>query len=201
MRRVVVAALAVLTAAATAVSGCGSTYIAAEGSDPGATPMRCVQAPGRLSGMQVLMAQAVPGASLIPCLREEVDTWAVTMFDVGTGRVRILFQYQFGNDDQSATVEVAPQCDMRGAREVSSEHPGVRRYDRDVESDDRYANERYYTYPDACTSLRFNLIGKNADLRGAELASIFGFVSRATLDQRIGDVSDHRLHLDPPNQP
>ena len=62
------------------------------------------------------------------------------------------------------------------------------------------AIERYYTYPDACTSLRLNLTGRYADLRAGELTSVFGFVGRGNLDERIGDVSDHRLHLDPSNQ-
>jgi hypothetical protein len=146
------------------------------------------------------MAQAVPDASLIPCVREDGDNWNVTEFNAGTGHARILLEYRLG-DAEGATIEVSPRCDMRGAREVSSEHHGVRRYDRDVMTIDRYSSERYYTYPGACTSLRFDLTGRHADLRGAELASVIGFVSRTTLDQQIGEVNDHRLHLDPSSRP
>jgi hypothetical protein len=197
VRRVVTAALAALTAIA--LSGCGNAYIGAEGTDPATTPMQCVQPPGRLSGTQVLMAQAVPSASLIPCVREEVDDWVVTELDVGTGHVRILLEYRPG-DAEVATIEVSRQCDMHDAREVASQHPGVRRYDRDFGGTDQYAIERYYTYPDACTALRINLTGRYAHLRAGELTSVFGFVSRGNLDERIGDLSDHRLHLDPSNQ-
>ena len=86
---------------------------------------------------------------------------------------------------------------MAGAHEVSSEHPGIRRYDRDTKSTDRYEGQHFYTYPDACTSLHFSLTGRYPELRGAELPSIFGFVGRDDLDERIGEVSDRRLHLDP----
>jgi hypothetical protein len=197
LRRVVTAALGALIAIA--LSGCGNAYIGADGTDPVTTPMQCVQPPGRLSGTQVLMAQAVPSASLIPCVREEADDWVVTELDVGKGHVRILLEYRPG-DAEVATIEVSRQCDMHDAPEVTSEHPGVRRYDRDHGTADQYAIERYYIYPDACTSLRLNLTGRYADLRAGELTSVFGFVSRGNLDERIGDVSDHRLHLDPSNQ-
>jgi methyl coenzyme M reductase gamma subunit len=174
-----------------AVGGCGI-----EGSDPATFPMRCVQPAGRLSGTQVLMAQAVPSASLVPCVRAEIDKWVVTELDVGTGHVRVVVEYRPG-DAEAVTIEVSPRCDVRGTHEVSSEHPGVRRFERDVETTDRYVIERYYTYPDACTFLRVSLTGRYAELRVAELTSVFGFVSRGNLDERIGEVSDRRLHLDP----
>src|SRR5687768_9039600 len=70
------AALTALTAIA--LSGCGNAYVGADGTDPVTTPMQYVQPPGRLGGTQVLIAQAVPSTSLIPCVREEVDDWIVT---------------------------------------------------------------------------------------------------------------------------
>jgi hypothetical protein len=187
--RAVAAALAVLTAIA--AGGCG-----VEGSDMATTPMRCVQPPGQLSGTQVLIAQAVRGASLIPCVRDEVDHWIVTDLDVDTGHARVVLEYRPGDADV-VTIELASRCDLAGAHEVSSEHPGVRRYDRDVKSTDQYRGQHYYTYPDACTSLQYSLTGRYPALRGAEIPSIFGFVSRDDLDERIGEVSDRGLHLDP----
>jgi hypothetical protein len=181
---------------AIALGGCGGAYVGAEGPDPGTTTMGCVQPPGRLSGMQVLMAQAVRSASLIPCVRTEVDDWTVSEMDIGAGRVRVVLDHS-PSGAEAATIEVSPRCDTGGAREVSSEHLGVRRYDRDTEGPDRYDGQRYYTYPDACTSLRFSVTGRYARLRGAELTAVFGFVSRDDLDARIGEVTDRRLRLDP----
>jgi hypothetical protein len=186
----------VIVVAAIALSGCGGAYVGAEGRDPGTTMMGCVQPPGRLSGLQVLMAQAIRGATLIPCVRKEVDDWIVSDFDIGAGHVRIVLDHR-PSGAESATIEVSPRCDTGDAREVSSEHLGVRRFDRDAERTDRYDGQRYYTYPDACTSLRFSVTGRYAGLRGAELTAVFGFVSRDSLDARIGEVTDRRLRLDP----
>jgi hypothetical protein len=179
-----------------ATGGCGAVYIGARGPDPAARPMQCTQPRGGVSGMHILLAQAVPTASAVPCLRGAVENWIVETFEVRDGRATIRFTYRFG-DDETATVEMARSCDTRGAAEVSSEQPGMRRYDREVRRGDVYASERYYVYEEACTWLRFNLTGRGADLRGAELSGALGFVSRESLDRGIRETTDGRLRLDP----
>jgi hypothetical protein len=194
---VLVIAVAVAVAVAVGVSGCGTVYIGPEDADPATGPMRCAQSDKRPSGMQVLLAQAVPTASAVPCLRSDAGDWTVTSFHAEDGRARVEFSYRYGNDD-TATVDLAVDCDVRAAQEVSSQFDGVREYNRTATRDGRYANEIHYVYPGACTSLRFDLSGRGANLRGAEIAGALGFVSREDLDQQIRTASDEHLHLDPP---
>jgi hypothetical protein len=182
---------------AVALGGCGSNlYIGPDGPDPAANPMLCTQPPGEVSGMQVLMAQSVPAASAVPCLHQRLDNWMVSTFDAARGGTTIEFSYRFG-ESETATIEVRPRCDMHGAKEVASEHAGAQRFDLEVQRGKLYADERYYTHPGVCTSLRFHLTGANASLRGAELGGVLGFVSRESLDRRIREATDHHLRLDP----
>jgi hypothetical protein len=192
-------AAAVLIAAALvpAVSGCGSVYIGSEESDPSTEPLRCDQPADQPSGMQVLLAQSVPAASAVPCLRAEAGDWVVSGLDIQDGRGRIELSHRYGDQD-TATIELTAGCDVHGAREVTSQLDGVRRYDRERTEAGRYANETYYVYHGACTWLHFSLadIGR-AELRAAEVAGALGFVSREHIDRQIRAASDDELHLDP----
>ena len=97
----------------------------------------------------------------------------------------------------SGMLEMRPSCDTHDAKEVSSQHPGTRRYNRDVVRAGRYANEIYFVYEGACTVLRFDLAATGAELRGAEFAGALGFVFRDELDRQIRAATDDRLTLDP----
>jgi hypothetical protein len=146
--------------------------------------------------MQVLLAQSVPSASAVPCLTDDVPDWLVTVFDVGDGRARIEFTDMYGRDDDTAVVELAAECDVGDAREVTSRFDGIRRYDRQVDRANGYADRTWYVYPGACVALRFNLAGAGAVLRGGEIAGALGFVSRADIDRQVRAASDGHLRLD-----
>jgi hypothetical protein len=186
---------ALLIAVAIATSGCGTVYIGADDPEPATDPMRCAQPVDRPSGMQVLLAQAVPTASSVPCLRSAPGDWTISEFHAEDGRARVEFSYRYGNDD-TATIDLAADCDVRAAREVSSPFDGMRRYNRPATRQGRYADEIHYVYPGGCASLRFDLSGRGADLRGAEIAGALGFVARERLDRQIRSASDNRLRLD-----
>jgi hypothetical protein len=183
--------------AATAVGGCGSNvYIGSQDADPAVTEFRCGRPDGGPSGMLVLIAQSVPSASAVPCLTGEAGRWTMAEFTVRDGSSVIGFAYQYGGPDR-VTVEMRARCDLHDAKEVSSRHEGARRYNRDLVRNGRYANEIYYVYEGACTSVRFDLVATGADLRGAEFAGSLAFVARSELDRQIRAATDGRLTLDP----
>ncbi len=189
--------LALLTALLLATGGCGSgVYLGPDGSDPATRPLRCDQPADEPSGMLVLLAQSVPGASAVPCLTDDVPDWLVTVFEVGNGRARIEFTDRYGRDDDSATVELTADCDIGDAREVTSRFPGIRRFLRQVNRENGYGDRIWWVYDGACTSVRFNLTGAGAILRGGEISGALGFVDRADLDGQIRAASDGHLRLD-----
>jgi hypothetical protein len=187
--------IALLVATAMATSGCGTVYIGSDDPQPATEPMRCAQPADRPSGMQVLLAQAVPTASAVPCLRSAPGDWTISGFHAENGRARVEFSYRYGNDD-TAVVVLAADCDVRAAKEVASQFDGTRKYSRPATRGGRYADEIHYLYPGACATLRFDLSGRGADLRGAEIAGALGFVARERLDRQIRTASDNLLHLD-----
>jgi hypothetical protein len=188
---------AMLAVLALGTGGCGSAvYIGTEGPDPAAAPMRCDRPADKPSGMLVLIAQAVPTASSVPCLVGPVPNWIMSRFDVRDGSGVVEFTHQFGAED-TATIDVSAGCDVSGAQEVSSRHNGMQRFNRDARRSGRYANEVYFVYPGGCTSLRFNLTSDGAELRGAEMAGELSFVTREYLDRQIRKASDDNLELDP----
>jgi hypothetical protein len=181
------------------MAGCGGGPTVGVGESQGVTsPLKCEHPADDPSGMLILMAQSVPEASAVPCLRRVPENWMLARFEVENGRSTLGFEYHF-DDTEGATMVMAAQCDPRGATEVSSEQSGMRRYDRAVTRPGRYADERYYVYPGACTSLRFDLSGTGIlpGLRGAELAAELAFISRDKLAEEISEISHGRLRLDP----
>jgi hypothetical protein len=192
--------VALLLVAAMAVGGCGTIHIGPDDQDPVSGPMRCGRSDDRPSGMQVLLAQAVPTAPVVPCLRSDAGNWTITGFQAENGRAWVEFSYRDGDDD-TATIDLKAGCDVRAALEVSSQFDGMRKYNRPATRGDRYGNETHYVYPGACASLRFDLSGSGADLRGAEIAGALGFVTRESLDQQIRKASNNHLRLDPAQPP
>jgi hypothetical protein len=190
--------LAVLVAAAlaSAAGGCGSVYIGTEGADPATHPMRCQQPSDEPSGMQILLAQSVPTAAAVPCLRSETGDWVMTKFEVSDGLGRIELSHRYGDED-TATIDLTASCEVHDAEEVTSQFGGMRKYGREQTFAGQYANETFYVYPGGCTWLRFRLSGSGAGLRSAEIDGALGFVSRDQLDRQIRDASDDHLHLDP----
>jgi hypothetical protein len=187
-----------VAAFALATGGCGSgIYIGTEGDDPATGAMRCDRPSDSPSGMLVLLAQAVPTASAVPCLTAAIPNWLMSRFDVRDGSGLVEFTYRHSADDR-VVIEVRPACDLGDAREVASRFDGMRRYNRTVTRAGRYADESYFVHPGGCTTLRFDIAGAGADLRGAEVAGELGFVTRADLDRRIRAASDDNLELDPP---
>jgi hypothetical protein len=187
---------ALLLVAALATGGCGTVHIGPDGRAAVVSPMSCVQPDDRPSGMLLLLAQAVPTATSVPCLRSEAGNWSITEFHAENGRVRIEFSHRFG-DEETATVDLAAGCDVRSAQEISSQFDGVRKYHAPATRGVRYADETRYVYSGACATLRFHLSDPGADLRGAEIAGALGFVSRERLDRQVRNASNNRLHLDP----
>jgi hypothetical protein len=185
-----------VVAAALTLGGCGSNvYIGSGDGDPAVTEFRCEQRGGP-SGMLVLLAQAVPDASAVPCVRADPGRWVMSEFTVRDGSAVVGFAYQYGGPDK-VTIELRPRCDPGDAKEVSSQHAGTRRYNRDAVRNGRYAHEIYFSYAGACTTLRFDLEATGAELRGAEFTGTLGFVTRAELDRQIRAATDGRLTLDP----
>jgi hypothetical protein len=179
------------------LAGCGGVTFAVGPSGNPYAPL-CKPDRGELSGMLVLVAQALPKASAVPCVQRVPAGWGITTFDAHDGGANLVLSY-LTEDNQQLTVDVLPRCEPGGAVEQVSDEPLVRRFDRKARDGGRFADERFYTFAGGCTRLRFGFSGTGREARADEIGGVLGFLSRAELDRQVREYTGGRLHLDPPD--
>jgi hypothetical protein len=195
MRRARALALALVALpAGSFLAACGSdtTAILAEPLCPSA---------GRNAGNgAILMAQAVPTATWIPCIRSVLPLgWSFHHLDARNGDARFWLD---SDRDGTMAVEIRLEasCNTTGATAVPSDHEGLRRLERVARTSPSYAGERYYVYEGGCLTVAFSLDGDNAGEALALASQVIGVVSRDDLRTQVHDTSGGRLSLDaPPN--
>jgi tRNA A-37 threonylcarbamoyl transferase component Bud32 len=144
-----------------------------------------------------LMAQAVPSATLVPCVQVAPTGWNLNDVKAGSGFAAIVFDTDRPYRAAAVTVELRPSCDLAGATEVSSELAGARRYLRIDRSTAPDTVTRSYTFQGGCITQRFVVPISTSSGWENISRSAFGFVTRAALGQELAKRSDGRLRLDP----
>jgi hypothetical protein len=183
------AAAAPLLALVVGISGCAS-----DNSASSRLPT-CVE--GDVANGVILMAQSVPSATWVPCLRTNLPLgWSFVHLEARNGSSRFWLD---SNRDGDKAIEVLfeKSCDTAGATEIPSDRAGLQRFERVRLTTPRYEGERYYVFDGGCITFVFHLIG---DSRGEPLAlatQSIGAISRADLIALVHDESDGRLSLDP----
>jgi tRNA A-37 threonylcarbamoyl transferase component Bud32/membrane-associated phospholipid phosphatase len=142
-----------------------------------------------------LMAQSVPSASLVPCVRKLPAGWTLTNVAVNDGRSVITL----ANDragSRAVVARLSAACDTTGATEVPASQPGTHRYTRVERRADEFSTTVYDRFLGGCVTYRLQ---SRSDLKGgfaSELPLLFGFTSRQALRQALEERSGGRLHLD-----
>ena len=141
-----------------------------------------------------LQAQAVPSASLVPCVRDLPVGWSLVDVAVNDGRSVIgLHHDRTGGEAMKATLTAA--CDVGGAAEEASGQPGVRRYQLVERQGPVYQAVRFDVFPGGCVTTGIRALpASRAEVTGSA-AAILGFVPRQALDQALERRSGGRLHL------
>jgi tRNA A-37 threonylcarbamoyl transferase component Bud32/membrane-associated phospholipid phosphatase len=146
---------------------------------------------------QWLLAQSVPSASLVPCLRPLPAGWSVAQVTVNDGRSVIPL-----NHDRAGpgvlVVRLTAACDIRGATQMQSDHPQVRRYQRIDRLAPRFEATRFDVFPGGCVTAQAAVPAANRAEVTSELATILHYTGRQALQQALDQRSDGRLRLDPP---
>jgi hypothetical protein len=148
----------------------------------------------------LLMAQSVPSATWVPCLRTALPLgWNFHHLDARNGVSR--FWLNSDRDGQKAIeVRLEPSCDTSGTTEIPSDRDEMDRFERVTTTTPRFEGERYYVFDGGCITFAFRLGG---DSRGEPLAlatQAVGAVSRTDLEAQVREESDGRLELDPPEE-
>ena len=191
-RRVAGCLLTALTAAT--VAGCSS-----DGPNSAITALPlCQSGPDQEAGNAVvLMAQAVPSATWVPCIRAALPLgWSFHHLEASNGLAR--FWLDSDRDGiRAVEVRLSESCDTAGTTEIPSDRAGMRRLERVGRMSPTYAGTRYYLFDGGCLTVVFRL---DSDSPGEALAlasQAVGVVARSDLQQQVREESGGRLELDP----
>jgi hypothetical protein len=178
--------------AAALVTGCaaptslGSDELACRAGDDG-EPARGV----------VLMAQAVPSASWLPCLDAVPLGWRLAGVEIRDGSGG--FWLDSDRDGVRAIeARLTASCDTRDATEIPSDRAGLRRLEQVTQVHPEYVGTRYYVFDGGCLAMVFRLAG---DYRAEPLAvatESIDVVGRAEVAAYVHEESGGRVHLDGP---
>jgi hypothetical protein len=145
----------------------------------------------------VLMAQSVPSAAWVPCLRTALPLgWTFHHLDARTGVSRFWLDSD-RDGDQAIEVRLEQTCDTAGATEIPSDRDEMDRLERVTMTTPHFEGERYYVFDGGCITFVFRLGGES---RGEPLALVtqaVGAVSREDLIAQVREETDGRLSLYP----
>ncbi len=155
---------------------------------------------GTPSNGVVLMAQAVPTSTWVPCLETMPLGWHFSDMDVDRGSAR--FWLDSDRDGPHAIeVRLTGSCNTDGATEIPSDRPEMRRLERVVQVSPQYVGRRFYLFEGGCITVLFQLLGQNRAEPLAVATQGLGAVPRDELRELVREQSGGRLELDPPAHP
>ena len=113
----------------------------------------------------ILAAQAVPSAALVPCVAALPSGWPVGGADIASGHARFwLDSDQAG--PQAVTITLSATCDTSGARQIPSDQPRTRRFERPLSLRPQFTDLRFYTFPGGCATYWFHFARGASPLPG-----------------------------------
>jgi membrane-associated phospholipid phosphatase/tRNA A-37 threonylcarbamoyl transferase component Bud32 len=143
-----------------------------------------------------LQAQAVPSASLVPCVRALPVGWSLSDVAVNDGRSVIALHHDRTGGD-AMVARLTAGCDVGQAAEQASGQPGVRRYQLIERQGPDFSAVRFDVFPGGCLTTRIRALASSQAEVTAAVPGIIGFAPRAMLAQALEQRSGGRLHLDP----
>ena len=135
----------------------------------------------------LLEAQAVPSATLIPCILPLPGGWSYGGSQVRSGLARFWL-----NSDRAGThaaeVRLTRACDVAGATEISLRSPpaGLRGYEEPTARQPP-ASVRYFVFPGGCVTERFSFTRQSAPALFDQADQFLGFTPRSVYVHGVRD--------------
>jgi hypothetical protein len=82
---------------------------------------------------------------------------------------------------RAVTISLSAACDVSGARQIPSDQPGTRRFERPLSLSPQFADLRFYTFPGGCATYYFRFAPGMSPMLAIPVDGAVSFVSRATL--------------------
>jgi hypothetical protein len=120
----------------------------------------CTSAGDQVSGCRdplrlAIVAQSVPSASYLPCIRDLQPGWTTSGFDPSQDDTSFLLDSD-RSPGRPVTVQLTAGCRISGARPSPARAPGVLSYTRLDSIRPRFAGRLYDVFPDGCVTYTFD---------------------------------------------
>jgi tRNA A-37 threonylcarbamoyl transferase component Bud32 len=153
-------------------------------------------APGCGTGhTMILAAQAVPSAAFLPCIAALPAGWTTVNAEISSGQARFgldsgslaggggirIVLGQPVQQPQTVTITLTATCDIAGARQIPSDQPGMRLFERSLSVVPRSSDVRYYTFPGGCATYQFVLAPGASPAVTTAVDSAVAFMPRSVL--------------------
>ena len=138
----------------------------------------------------ILAAQAVPGATMLPCVENYPAGWSDGGFRAKTGSVTFWLDSDRAGL-HAVEVELSDGCDTAAAAELDPDpESGAQRFERRLAPEPALTGRRFFTFEGGCVTLRYAFAGgAGVDLLDEAEASL-GLVPRAALVTLLQDRRD-----------
>jgi hypothetical protein len=148
----------------------------------------------------VLMAQAVPTASQLPCVDRLPAGWRVSDVFVRNGRARFALDYDRMMGFHPVEVVLERTCTIGKVSRVPSDHPGTQRYQEvaEIRPGELFRGAIHYLFRGGCVTYRLEFRGDEQARPTADVVLALGFVGRNAVAAAVRDYSEGRVSLDPP---
>jgi hypothetical protein len=144
-----------------------------------------------------LMAQSVPSASLVPCVRSLPVGWSVAEVAVNDGRSVLTLDHDRAGD-AALVVRLTASCAPSGAVEGPSPTVGLRHFQRTESSAGGELMATWFDlFPGGCVTSRLHLTTDPNGEFAAQAPQMLGFTTRAALGEALSQRLGGRLELDP----
>jgi len=149
------------------------------------TPTRDLEIPFsptcKAQTVSVLMAQAVPTATAVPCVAALPAGLSFAGATARNGEARFWLNSDRAGD-RAVTVTLAGSCDTSSARPVSTDEAGTERFDDDAAaSSGRSGPDRFYRLPGGCVTYDYSVPARTDPELTAAADGALGFLARDDL--------------------
>jgi serine/threonine protein kinase len=128
----------------------------------------------------ILSAQAVPSAALLPCIAALPTGWSIGGSDIARGKTSLRLDSDRAGPG-AITVTLTAICDTSGAQQITTDHPGTRRFEHPLSLQPRFTGLRFYTFPGGCVTYRFSFAPGASPILAGAVDSAFSFQRRSSL--------------------
>jgi tRNA A-37 threonylcarbamoyl transferase component Bud32/membrane-associated phospholipid phosphatase len=139
----------------------------------------------RAQNVTVLLAQAVPSATAVPCISALPAGLSFSGATVQDGLARFRLDSDLAGRN-AVTVTLTRACDASSASTVSTDEPGTERLDsNDAASGSGSGVDRFYRFPGGCVSYDFSFPSQHATELSADAEAALGFLARERVVEHV----------------